>query len=407
MGLTEMSVVARPILHVDMDAFFAAIEQRDRPELRGRPVVVGSPPDRRGVVSTCSYEARRYGIHSAMPSRTAYQLCPQAVFLPVRGSVYAEVSRQLMELFLGITPQVEQVSIDEAFLDVRGACGECGDSLVVARELKERIRLRLRLTASVGVASNKFLAKLASDLQKPDGLTVVPVEAEQIVAFLAPLPVRRIWGVGAKTAERLAQFGIRTIGDVQKLSETTLGHLVGVNFARHLGRLARGIDNRPLVTEREEKSISNEETFEQDCTDAGVVRQTLLELTEKVGRRLRQAGKRAGSGQIKVRFEDFTTVTRQMTFAIPTASDRELLQGALELYSRLQVRRPVRLIGFGVGSLEDGSGPAIRQPSLFAEFGDDQRIAREEALDRAVDALRQQYGVAVLRRGDWGGGPAW
>ncbi len=396
-----MSTVSGTILHVDMDAFFAAIEQRDHPELRGRPVVVGAPPDQRGVVSTCSYEARQYGIHSAMPSRTAHRLCPHAVFLPVRGRVYTEVSRQLTRIFLSITPLVEKVSIDEAFLDVSGVLRKFGDPVAVARELKRRITEELKLTASVGVAPNKFLAKVASDMHKPDGLTVVPSDPEAILQFLAPLPVSRIWGVGAKTGAKLAKLNIKTIGNLQQCDEAMLTRYVGANLATHLCRLAHGIDDREIVTEREEKSISNEETFVQDCTDPAVVSQTLLHLTEKVGRRLRQARKLAATGQIKVRFEDFTTLTRQTTFSLPTASDRELLACALELFANLHVRRPVRLIGFGVSNLTDAAERGPRQPSLFTQLPDEEKKRRNQALDQAVDGLREKYGTDVIKRGDW------
>ena len=393
----------RTILHVDMDAFFAAVEQRDRPELRGKPVVVGSPPDKRGVVSTCSYEARKYGIHSAMPSRTAYQRCPHAVFLPVDGPKYVDVSRQVMAIFHDFTPMVEKVSIDEAFLDVRGALRKYGDAVTIARLLKRRIRENLNLTASVGVATNKFLAKLASDMDKPDGLTVVPFAQKAIEEFLAPLPVTTIWGVGKVTAQKLHKFGIRSIGDLQKTTPETLSRWLGPNHATHLSNLAHGLDERPVVTEREEKSISNEETFAVDCRDMARVEATLIQLTEKVGRRLRKAGKLARTGQIKVRFEDFTTITRQRAFTKPCDSDRELVRCALDLLENEKIKRPVRLIGFGAMNLlaPEEAARAPQQPLLFdvEDLEAEDRSELDRNLDQAVDRLRSKFGDDILKRG--------
>ena len=309
----------RTILHVDMDAFFAAIEQRDRPEFRGRPVVIGAPPDRRGVVSTASYEARVFGVHSAMPSRTAARLCPQAVFLPVNMAHYHEVSGQIMDLFASFTPHVEQLSVDEAFLDVAGATRLYGDPPDIARTLKDRIKEETGLTASVGVATNKFLAKLASDLEKPDGLTVLPAEPEHILAFLAPLPVEKIWGVGPSASARFRGAGLRTIGDIQVLSEHSLQQLAGKAFGTHVWRLAHGRDSRTVQPDQGARSISNEYTFDEDCTDPGQVRARLIELTEHVGWRLRRAGLWAGTAHLKLRYEDFTTITRQRTLSGPAA----------------------------------------------------------------------------------------
>ena len=353
-------------------------------------------------MATCSYEARRFGVHSAMPSSRAARLCPDAIFLPVRRERYAEISDRIMTIFREITPLVEPVSIDEAFLDVTGVPGTATDPIAPARELRRRIRERTGLTASVGVAPNKFLAKLASDMDKPDGLTVVPFEPAAIVAFLAPLPVRRIWGVGERTDEHLARHNLRHIGQLQALSAETLVRVCGPTFGPRLWQLAHGIDDRPVESEpQEEKSISHEETFAEDVGDRDRLRQELLALVEKVGRRLRQAERRARTIQLKLRFADFRTITRQQSLEAATDSDRMLAAAARALFERQPLPQPIRLIGFGVSGLED---PAVkgrlRQPSLFAEEATPDP-ARERALDRAVDELRDQYGHRIIRRGTW------
>jgi len=393
----------RTILHVDMDAFYAAIEVLDHPDYRGKPLVVGSPPDRRGVVSTCSYEARRYGIHSAMPSRTAGKLCPHAIFVQPRMARYEEISAQIMSLFHEFTPLVEPLSLDEAFLDVRGALRLWPDATAIAGEIKKKVRMRIGLTASVGVASNKYLAKVASDLQKPDGLTIVPVSESGIMAFLAPLPVGRIWGIGKVSEAHLAGKGIRTIGQLQGLSLEELGPLFGSQAAAgNVWALVRGRDEREVVTDGEEKSLSNETTFDIDCEDMGVVRQTLLELTEQVGARLRRTGKCARTVQIKVRMGDFTTFTRQRSPARPVDSDRDLWETALALFAREKVTRPVRLIGFGVSNLiAPGSGGEPVQAVLFPGMEAGRDDWRNRRLDNAVDKLRKAFGHDALRRGNW------
>ncbi len=393
----------RTILHVDMDAFYAAVEVLDHPEYRGKPLVVGSPPDRRGVVSTCSYEARRYGIHSAMPSRTAGKLCPHAVFVTPRMGRYEAVSAQIMVIFEEFTPLVEPLSLDEAFLDVRGALRLWPDAIAIAREIKQRIRTRVGLTASVGVATNKFLAKVASDLNKPDGLTVVPVSEPERMAFLAPLPVRRIWGVGKVSEAQLAREGLHTIGQLQQLSLVELDHLFGGRAAAGaMWALVRGRDDRPVATGWEEKSISNETTFDEDCGDMDVVRQTLLELTEQVGARLRQIGKRARTVQIKVRLGDFSTRIRQCSPARPCDNDRDLLESALMLFEREGLSRPVRLIGFGVsGLVTPGGGDEPVQTVLFPELEPEQEVGRNRRLDHAVDTLRKTFGHEAIKRGNW------
>jgi nucleotidyltransferase/DNA polymerase involved in DNA repair len=389
------------ILHVDMDAFYAAIEQLDHPEWRGQPVIVGAPPHQRGVVSTCSYEARVFGVRSAMPSRTAGKLCPHGIFTPPRMDRYVEVSRRLMALFEEMTPLVEPLSLDEAFLDVSGAPRAWGGATAIAETLRRRIRERLRLTGSVGVALNKFLAKVASDLHKPDGLTVVPETRPEILAFLAPLPVGKLWGVGKVSAQRLEQAGLRTIGDLQRTPPARLQALLGPGFAAHVRELAEGRDDRPVITDWDEKSISNENTFPEDVADRAEVWQMLLELTENVGARLRRQHKEARTAQIKLRFKDFRTLTRQTTFARPQSSDRALLNAARLLFEREPLPQPVRLIGFGVSNLVPAGTPAgEEQPTLFAEPVEP-RPASDQRLDTAVDRLRDRFGDRALRRGDW------
>lgn len=386
------------ILHVDMDAFFASVEQRDRPELQGKPVVVGAPADKRGVVSTASYEARVFGIHSAMPSRTAARLCPQAIFLPVDGPRYQAASQQIMEILRDITPFVEQVSIDEAFLDVNGVLATWDSPRALAQAIKRRIRDETGLTASVGVADNKFLAKLSSDLEKPDGLTESPSEPEAIRRFLAPLPVARLWGVGPAAEKRLKRFGMTTVEDLQQQDRAHLERWFGDLFGAHLWHLARGLDDRPVVTEQEAKSFSNEHTFGIDCDNSLVVRQCLIELTENVGRRLRKAGKHARTGAVKLRFADFRTISRQQALQKPTDTDQDLLDCALDLFDRERVRKPVRLIGFGVFNLADPAGHDPEQQELFPSE-DDPAPERRRALDSAVDRIRSRFGVRALRRG--------
>jgi len=393
-----MSLILK-ILHVDMDAFYAAIEVLDHPEWRGLPLVVGSAPDRRGVVSTCSYEARKYGIHSAMPSRTAGRLCPHAVFVSPRMERYADMSARIMAIMEEFTPLVEPLSLDEAFLDVGGSLQALGDAISIASALKKRIREKTGLTASVGVAPNKFLAKMASDLNKPDGLTVVPATESGIAAFLAPLPVTKMWGIGQVTGRRLAREGIRAIGQLQQLDLAALERIFGKSGAAAMADLVRGRDDRPVVTSWEEKSISNEHTFDRDEPDQGRVRQRLLELVEEVGGRLRASGKLAATARIKLRFGDFSTITRQATFPAPLDSDRELIAGAMALFEREKVRRPIRLVGFGVSNLSGPGRAAPVQAELFAGTSARVQDGRNRKLDLAVDKLRRSLGSGAIRRG--------
>src|SRR5262245_11659115 len=337
------------ILHVDMDAFYAAVEQRDRPERRGLPVIVGGIGNR-GVVCAASYEARPFGVHSAQPIATARRLCPQGVYCPARMKHYAEISHQIREILHSFTPLVEPLSLDEAFLDVHGCERLFGSGPEIAARIKQRIREETGLTASVGVAPNKFLAKLASDLRKPDGLVVVP--ADDIVGFLAPLPVGRIWGVGAKGEKRLHALGIRTIGELAAHSERVLVDRFG-EMGRHVWQLAHGRDGRNVVPDREAKSISTETTFPEDIGDRETLRAWLLDLTDELGRRLRHAGLRARTVEVKIRSSDFRT--RHRTQALTQATDvtDTLWLAARETLNRGLTRDylPVRLLGVGATRL--------------------------------------------------------
>jgi DNA polymerase-4 len=384
----------KTFLHVDMDAFFASVEQRDNPVLRGRPVIVGAPPDQRGVVSAASYEARTFGVHSAMPSREAARLCPHAVFLPVNGARYHEVSQQVFRILESFTPLVEPVSIDEAFMDVTGVRQLFGSGPEVAAQVKKRIRRDLLLSASVGVAPNKFLAKIASDLNKPDGLTVVPRTQEGIRGFLAPLPVGRIWGVGKVMRRNLEEAGVSTIGHLQAVPVEQLARIVGRHAAAHLQRLAWGQDAREIELERDEKSISKEHTFPEDCRDPEVLRATLGGLVEDVGRRLRAGGRFAGLARLKLRWQDFKTITRQRPLAPACCDDISLREAAEELFLAERLVKPVRLIGFGVAQL---TTHAPEQLSLFPEEGASRK--KRESLSRAVDAIRDKLGEESIGSG--------
>ena len=388
--------VGKVILHIDMDAFFAAVEVHDHPELKGLPLVIGSPRDKRGVVSTCSYEARKFGIHSGMPSRTAAQKCPNAIFLPVRMVRYQEVSAQIMEVFQNFTPDVQPLSCDEAFLDVTGALHLFGDGPTLAKKIKAAILEETGLTCSVGVAPNLFLAKIASDMNKPDGLTLVPFSEKLIPAFLAPLPIKRMWGAGKKMQAVFKSHNIHTLGDLQKAEKNQLVSWIGENAANSFRRRAFGIDDRVVETNTEEKSISNEITFGEDETDSEKIEVGLLDLADKVGERLRKAGFYAATAQIKVRWKDFTTITRQRRLDPPGCDDQTLRETALELLRKEGIHSPVRLIGFGVTGLRETADAP--QMDLFQTL-EKQTSKKREALSRAVDAIREKFGRMSIRRG--------
>jgi DNA polymerase-4 len=339
----------RRILHLDMDAFFAAVEQRRHPELAGRPVVIGGrgDPSARGVVSTASYEARKFGVHSAMPLRTAYRLCPQAVFLPVDYEEYARVSRVIKDILREFSPVLEDVGIDEAYLDISHLERPAG---TIAGEIKRRVREATGLTCSIGIAPNKLLAKIASDMQKPDGLTVIA--ADDVPSRIWPLPVRKIPGVGPVTEARLRGMGIETIG---QLAQTPPGLLIAVFGHAHgefLHRAAHGVDDTPLVTHWEPKSRSREITFQRDTDEWQTIARTLAALCREVGEDIRRDGYRGRTVGVKVRFGDFDTHTREKTLDQATDSDDVIRRAAFECLGRVELNRKVRLIGVRVGGLE-------------------------------------------------------
>lgn len=378
------------IVHVDMDAFFAAIEQRDDPSLKGKPVIIGGDPHQRGVVSTCSYEARRYGIRSAMPLGEAYRRCPHAIFMHGDHRKYSMVSQQIQAIFTRYTPLVEPISIDEAFLDVSGCERLFGPAESIGRQIKERIRNELGLVASVGVSYNKFLAKLASDYGKPDGFLVVT--EEEAKSFLAPLPITRLWGVGSKTASYLETLGLRTIGQLAAYPLAELRVHLGV-VANQLSLLAQGIDHRRVEALQEAKSIGHEHTFGEDTYDQRLVITVLLDLAAKVARRLRQAGMAGRTITLKLRYGDFSTITRSFTCPDPIDYDQELFRvGRRLLLSNLHTEKPVRLIGISVSHLVLAE-EAPYQLSLLHEPEADHRRGR---LMQAMDAIRDRFGEGSI-----------
>ena len=387
-GAGRESPASRVILHVDMDAFYASVEQRDRPELRGRPVVVGANPRGRGVVSAASYEARRFGIHSAMPIGRAYRLCPTAAFLPVDMDKYARESERIMSILADFTPLIEPLSLDEAFLDVTGSRALHGTGVEIARRIKARIRDEVGLTASAGVAPSKFVAKIASDLEKPDGL--VEVVPGQEVAFLRDLPLRRLWGVGPSAERELSALGVRTIGDLVRLGRGRLEARLGASGA-HLLELAQGIDERPVVPWHDPKSVGAEETFGRDTRDVGRLRATLLAQADRVATELRAAGLRGRTVTLKLRFSDFRTLTRRGTEATPTADGGEIFRRVWAAFSRVLRPQAVRLIGLSVSGFTGASDP--QQLPLLG------RPDRADRLGQVTDEVRTRFGPRALVRG--------
>lgn len=394
-----MPTPARKILHLDLDAFFCAVEEQHNPSLRGIAFAVGGKPDQRGVVASCSYAARRFGVHSAMPMSQAVRLCPRLVIVQHHFNLYRAASSQVMERLHNLTPFVEQISIDEAFLDVT-MLPDTVENL--ARRLQSTINGELGLPCSVGAASNKLVAKIANNRGKemtrkpheqadspPNAILIVPVGEE--AAFLAPLPVRELWGVGPKTAEQFAALGIHTIGDLARRPDGELARRFGKNGA-DIARHARGIDNRPVETESETKSVSKETTFTRDVTDGEVLRRTLRTLADGIGRKLRQDGLSGTTVKIKLRWSDFTTLTRQITLPQPTDHDNVIYESALVLLEKAWSRgKKVRLIGVGVTGFEGGAF----QHGLW-----DEPISTQETnLESTLDKLRDRFGDGIVKRG--------
>ena len=385
----------RLIMHVDLDAFYAAVEQRDHPEWRGIPVVVGAEPGRRGVVATCSYEARRYGVHSAMPiSEAARRLPPQTLYVRPDMERYARVSRQIMGVLETLSPVVEPVSIDEAYLDVSGLERLMGPPEVIARRAKAAIREAVGLTASVGVGPNRLIAKLASDFHKPDGLTVVP--AEQVCAFLDPMPLAVLRGVGVKTRPRLERLGLETVGDVRRLPIEVLRRHLGARSGTQVHLQARGIADDRVYRASERKSISKETTFAEDVSDPELVRDTLRWAAQEVGYLARHQGFKGLVVTLKIRLRPFETHTRSRTLAVPTANDLELFRSAWTLFqSGPWASKPVRLIGLGISGWEADSG---LQGDLFGADAPRPQPERDR-LDATLDAIREKFGRGTIQRG--------
>ena len=385
----------RTILHLDLDAFYCSVEETQNPELIGKPFAVGGKPNERGVVASCSYAARAMGVRSAMPMSRAVQLCRELLIVPGRHKLYGEYSESVMEKLRDLTPLVEQISIDEAFLDISDIRE---DPARLALDLQADIRVDLQLPSSVGIASNKLVAKIATEVGKksskrknepPFGFTVVPAGEES--KFLAPLPADMLWGVGPKTFARLTELGIYTIGDIANWPEKELVHLFGEN-GRDLWHHAQGIDNRPIVTEYETKSVSQETTFNVDVRDEQTLEKTLREQSKDVARQLRKNDLAGKTVKLKIRWSDFTTLSRQTTLPTSTDNEDEIFHTAVKLMKA--VRKPnqaVRLIGVGVS----GIGAPVRQLSLWDEGGEKSRKVQE-----IVDQLQEKYGRGIIHKGD-------
>ncbi len=393
----------RTILHLDLDAFYCSVEEVENPQLRGKPFAVGGKPNERGVVASCSYAARAYGVRSAMPMSRAIRLCRDLIIVPGRHRLYGEYSEKVMEKLHNLTPLVEQISIDEAFLDISDIQA---DKTRLALDLQLSIRTELNLPSSIGIASNKLVAKIATEVGKksslsganakskgevgpPFGFTVVPAGEE--AKFLAPLPADMLWGVGPKTNARLAELGIHTIGDIASWPERELVNLFGEN-GRDLWRHAQGIDNRPVSTESETKSVSQETTFNVDIQDQKTLEKTLREQARDVARQLRRSDLAGKTVKLKIRWPDFTTLTRQTTLPAVTDNEDEIYKTAVKLMNDVRKpNQPVRLIGVGVS----GIGAPIRQLSLW-----DAGSEKSRKLQEVVDQLQEKYGKNVIRKGD-------
>ena len=378
----------RFIVHIDMDAFFASVEKLDNPDLKDKPVIVGGL-GKRGVVATASYEARRYGIKSAMPILKARKLCPDGIYLPPRFERYREISKKIQQILLSYTPKIEPISLDEAFLDLTETVDSFDLAVAKAAKIQIEIKEKLGLTCSVGVAPNKFLAKLASDMRKPNGFTVI--RKEEIEDVLRDLPISRMWGVGRVTEKKLNDMGVKTIGELKKIPKSRLKDAFGKQ-GENLYRLARGIDESPVEPYHPVKSISQEMTFDEDIKDSEKIKLYIARLSEEVGEALRKKGLRARTVKIKVRFSDFTTITRQLSFDIPTSSTGMIRSLARKLFEeKVAGNKKVRLIGVGVSNL---TGKKEGQLYLFPKAEE-----KLEKIDYLLDMIRERFGKNSIRRG--------
>jgi len=391
-----MNTKNKQVIHLDMDAFYASVEQLDHPELKGKPVIVGGSSNR-GVVSAASYEARRFKIHSAMPIARAKQLCPQGVFLPVRMQRYRDISRRVFAIFENYTPLVEPLSLDEAFLDVTYSGKLFGTAENIAAKIRREIFQKTGLTVSAGVASSKLVAKIASDINKPDGLTIVPPGCE--AQFLAPLPIKRLWGVGKKTGEALLLLGVQTIGDLAALSPGLLEEKFG-KHGRHLHLSALGLDDRDIDTAHETKSIGHEFTFDSDLLERTIIRRELLELADMVAKRLRRHRLRGRTITLKVKYHDFKQITRSSSIEEPVDDSRRIYHEVLELLEKTAAgEKPVRLLGISVSGLKPADQTG--QPVLFPKLQPDPKRQR---INKALDAIQEKYGSTAIMPGRLLGG---
>ena len=381
----------RQIIHVDMDAFYASVEILDNPKLKGKPVVVGASPEQRGVVAAASYEARKFGIHSAMPMATAIRLCPEIVVLPVRMERYVEISNEIHEIFARYTPQIEPISIDEAFLDVTGSMQLFGSAEKIGRQIKQQIKKELGLTASVGIAPNKFLAKLASDLRKPNGFVVITEANKQEI--LDPLDISRIWGIGKVTEKALNSIGIKTIGQLKKADPAKLENILG-NTTAHILSLARGTDHREVESTQVSKSMSSEETFPKDIKDKNTLLDVLLNQVNEVAQRLREEKLQAKTITLKLRYGDFRTITRSNTLQKATNTTATLWKEAKEVFLKWHKESSgaLRLLGFGTSGLVSENGG---QGELFIDAEDQ----KQRKVDEVFDQIKKKYGDNAVRRG--------
>ena len=392
------AIMNRVILHIDMDAFYASVEQMDNPALKGTPVIVGGTSNR-GVVSAASYEAREFGIHSAMPIFQAKQKCPDGVFLPVRMKRYQDVSRQVMEILKGFSPLIEQVSIDEAYMDISGVDKLLGLPRDIGLEVKDRIRETISLTCSIGIAPNKFLAKVASDMDKPDGLTIIP--PDKVKQFIDRLPIEKVPGVGKKTVRTLNRMGVFTLGHIQQLSEHELLEKTG-KFGKRLLKLSRGIDETPVLPHIVSKSISRERTLSVNTKDRGILKKQLLIQSEIVGRRAREKGVGGTTVTLKLKWADFTQVTRRVTLEEATNSTNTIYEQGLALLKQVKGSRKFRLIGIGLSNFV----PLEEMPKQLSLFGRTEPLDRPwEDVEKAMDTIKERFGRDAIKRGGLLKGP--